>query len=183
MTPNEGTHVLGPESGSLVLRTSRAGLGRKAGHDLTIEATGWSATVIVARLEDSSVSVEVEGEALEVREGTGGVLPLGDSDRAEIKKNIRKILQIDRYPTITFRSTRVQGTPGEFTVRGDLTIAGTTRTVDVTARADGGRVRGELIVVQSDFGIKPYSAFFGALKLADEVEVAFDLALPVSADG
>jgi polyisoprenoid-binding protein YceI len=178
MALTEGTHTLGPQSGSLLLRTSRAGLGRKAGHDLTIEAAGWSAAVTVADPESSSVAVTVEVDALEVREGTGGVLPLGDSDRAEIKKNLRKVLQADRHPTITFRSTRVRGTSGEFTVDGDLTIAGTTRTAVVRAVADDGRVRGGTTVAQTDFGIKPYSAFFGALKLAVEVEIAFDLGLP-----
>src|ERR1700737_4747476 len=102
MALTEGTHTLGSPSGSLVLRTSRAGLGRKVGHDLTIEATGWSATVTVADPEESSVAVTVDVDDLEVREGTGGVLPLGDSDRAEIRKNLRKILRADRYPTITF---------------------------------------------------------------------------------
>jgi polyisoprenoid-binding protein YceI len=172
-----GTHTLGPRSGSLLLRTGRAGLGRKAGHDLTIEATGWSADVTVAAPESSSVAVTVEVGALEVREGTGGALPLGDSDRADIKKNLRKILQADRHPTITFRSTRVRGTPEEFTVEGDLTIAGTTRTAVVRGVSADGRIRGGTTVVQTDFGIKPYSAFFGALKLADEVEIAFDVAL------
>jgi polyisoprenoid-binding protein YceI len=176
----EGTYALGQESGSLLLKTSRTGLGRKAGHDLTIEATRWSATVTIAPTDParSSVAVEVEVDALEVREGTGGVLPLGDSDRSEIKKNLRKVLQADRHPTITFRSTRVQGTPEEFTVEGDLTIIGTTRTATVRATADGDRVHGGTTVVQTDFGIKPYSAFFGALRLADEVDVAFDLTFP-----
>jgi hypothetical protein len=32
-------------------------------------------------------------------------------------------------------------------------------------------------VPQSAFGIKPYSGFFGALKLRDEVTVEFDLDL------
>ena len=34
------------------------------------------------------------------------------------------------------------------------------------------------MVKQTDWGIKPYSALFGALKVADEVEVAIDAACP-----
>jgi len=41
-----------------------------------------------------------------------------------------------------------------------------------------GRVVGGATVVQSRWGIRPYSAFFGALKLRDEVRVEFDVALP-----
>ncbi len=39
-----------------------------------------------------------------------------------------------------------------------------------------GRVVGRAAVVQSQWGIRPYSAFFGALKLRDEVKVDFDAA-------
>jgi len=41
----------------------------------------------------------------------------------------------------------------------------------------GGRARGSATITQSKWGIKPYSAFFGALRLRDEVEVEFDVAL------
>ena len=37
-----------------------------------------------------------------------------------------------------------------------------------------GMLRGTAVVKQSDWGMKPYSALFGALKVADEVEVAID---------
>jgi len=33
-------------------------------------------------------------------------------------------------------------------------------------------------VKQSEWGIKPYSAFLGALRLKDEVEVQFEAKLP-----
>ena len=40
-----------------------------------------------------------------------------------------------------------------------------------------GRYRGTATVVQSAFGIKPYTGFFGALKLRDEVGVEFEVDL------
>src|SRR5690348_16621612 len=69
------TYALGPHNGRLVVRTSRPGLGRRAGHDLTIEAAQWSgsATVDLADPAGSAVRAEIEVDALEVREGTGGV--------------------------------------------------------------------------------------------------------------
>ena len=39
---------------------------------------------------------------------------------------------------------------------------------------DDGRLTGEATVKQTDFGIKPYSALFGTLKVADEVEIEID---------
>ena len=58
---------------------------------------------------------------------------------------------------------------------GDLTLVGTTHPIafDVAVDADG-MLRGAAVVKQTDWGMKPYSALFGALKVADEVEVAID---------
>ncbi len=167
---------IGPESGRLVVKTGRTGLGAKVGHDLTIEATRWRGTADPA---GSAVDVDVEVDGLEVREGTGGVKPLTDSDRAEIKETFtRKILRTAEYPTISFRSTRVEGTPESFTVDGDLTVMGVTQPITLHGQLSGGRASGTASVVQSRWGIKPYTAFFGALKLRDEVQVEFDVALP-----
>jgi polyisoprenoid-binding protein YceI len=179
---SDGTHRLGPESGQLLLKTGRTGLGSKAGHDLTIEVTRWTGVAVVDTVKpaNSSVTVDVDATSFEVRQGTGGVKPLTDGDRAEIKSTIReKILHTARHPEIGFRSTRISGTPDAFIVEGDLTIAGTTRPAIITcATAADGRVRGTATVKQSDWGIKPYTAFFGALRLKDEVEVHFDAELP-----
>ena len=177
MTVGEGTYELGPDDGRLLVRTGRSGLGRRAGHDLTIEATRWTA-VVEARdpVAGSSVRVSVEVAGLEVRDGTGGVKPLTDQDRAEIGKNLAAVLNARGYPEITFAATRIDADAGE--IEGDLTIMGRVKPVTARAVLDDGRVRGGVTVRQSRWGIKPYSAFFGALRLADDVEVEFDVRLP-----
>jgi polyisoprenoid-binding protein YceI len=124
------------------------------------------------------VSVAVDADSFEVREGTGGVKPLTDSDRAEINKTIRqKILHTGQHPAITFRSTRINGTAESFTIAGDLTITGTTQPVTVHGQLTEGRVQGSATIAQTQWGIRPYTAFFGALKLNDEVKVEFDAVL------
>jgi polyisoprenoid-binding protein YceI len=176
----DGTYSVGPHAGRLLVRTARSGLGARAGHDLTLEVTRWrgSAALDSASPASSAVAVEAEVASIEVREGTGGVKPLTDSDRAEIRKTMTgKILQAGRYPTINFQSTLVGGSPEAFWIEGDLTIMGTTQPVTVHGSLAGGRARGSATITQSDWGIKPYSAFFGALRLRDEVEVEFDVAL------
>ena len=40
------------------------------------------------------------------------------------------------------------------------------------------RYRGKAVLRQTDFGIKPYNGFFGALKLQDEVTVEFEITIP-----
>ena len=112
-----------------------------------------------------------------MREGLNGLKPLSDRDRAEILKNIdQKIL---RGQPITFRSTAIERDNGRLTVRGDLTLAGTTRpaSFELVLTADR-RIRGTLPVAQSEWGITPYRGLLGALKVRDTVEVVLDVALP-----
>jgi polyisoprenoid-binding protein YceI len=176
----DGNYRVGPESGRLLVRTTRTGLGAKAGHDLTIEVTRWRGNVVIdtANPAASSVTVEADVDSFEVRQGTGGVKPLTDADRADIKNTIRgKILKTGRHPTITFGSKQVGGTGESFRIDGDLTIVGVTQPVTVVGRLADGHARGSAVIVQSQWGIRPYTAFLGALKLRDEVEVEFDVDL------
>ena len=46
------------------------------------------------------------------------------------------------------------------------------------AIGDDGSLKASAVIKQSDWGIKPYSALFGALKVADEVDVALDAQAP-----
>ena len=174
-----GAYTLGPELGRLLVHTTRTGLGAKAGHDLTIEVTRWHgrATVDPATPANSSVTVEVDADSFEVRKGTGGVKPLSDADRAQIHKTLKAILHTAQHPTITFRSRRVDGSAASFACDGELTIMGATHPVALQGRVSDSRVIGGTTVVQSRWGIRPYSGFFGALKLSDEVKVDFDVVL------
>ncbi|WP_258308629.1 YceI family protein [Streptomyces sp. NWU339] len=188
VTLADGTYWLGPSTGRLLIKTGRAGLGRKAGHDLTIEATRWSGEAVIAAGDPnrSWVNVTVETDSLEVREATGGLKPLTDTDRAEIKRTLgdKALLHTAAHPTITFRSTGITGTAQSFEIDGELTIKGRTHPVTVHGKGDGdGLVRGWATVTQSTWGIKPYTAFLGALRLADDVRVEFDVARLEPANG
>ncbi|WP_225859604.1 YceI family protein [Streptomyces albicerus] len=188
MTLTDGTYRFGPSIGRLLIKTGRAGLGRRAGHDLTIEAARWSgeAVVVVGDPDKSWVNVTVETGSLEVREATGGLKPLTDADRAEIKRTLadKALLHAAEHPTITFRSTRITGTPQSFEITGELSIKGRTHPVTVHGKGNGdGLLRGWATVTQSTWGIKPYTAFLGALRLADDVRVEIDVARLEPANG
>jgi polyisoprenoid-binding protein YceI len=164
-----------------VIKTSRAGLAAKAGHDLTIAFTRWSAQVQIpdddgGGVTAARITAELDLGSLEVREGTGGAKPLNDGDRRDIKKTMSGILGTG---TATFTSSKVTrfGASGG-AVEGTLTLNGQTQPVRLQLNAPGeGRYRGSATVPQSAFGIKPYSGFFGALKLRDEVTVEFEVDL------
>ncbi|HKT04944.1 MAG TPA: YceI family protein [Rugosimonospora sp.] len=168
---------LGPGSGQLVIRTRREGLAARVGHDLTIDVTRWSAEVVPGGddLSATTVTATIALDSFAVREGTGGAMPLTAKDRGEIDTTMRRILGTGEA---TFTSTRVlpQGDGG--VVEGALRLNGVDRPVRLQVVRDGpDRYRGAATVTQSDFGIKPYSAFLGALKLRDAVEVEFQVDL------
>jgi len=118
-----GTHKLGPDNATLRVKTYRAGVASKAGHDLVIDVTRWEATFAVA--EDpaqSSVELSADPRSLEVKEGLHGVKPLSDKDRADIHKSIDgKVLG---GQPIAFRSTAVEPAEGgaHLSVSGDLDL-------------------------------------------------------------
>jgi polyisoprenoid-binding protein YceI len=176
-----GNFRLGPDAGRVVIKTSRAGLAAKAGHDLTIEFTRWSAQVQVpdeaaGGVTAAQITADLDLGSLEVREGTGGAKPLNDRDRRDIKKTMSGILGTGQASFASSKVTPFGASGGA--VEGTLTLNGQTQPVRLQLNAPGeGRYRGSATVPQSAFGIKPYSGFFGALKLRDEVTVEFDVDL------
>jgi polyisoprenoid-binding protein YceI len=175
-----GTYRLGPDHGTLSIRTGRTGAAAKAGHDLVIEVTAWEATLRVGDSPaDTSVELEADATSLHVREGTGGIQSLGDDDKANIRTTIHD--DVLKGHAIAFRSTAVTGDDGRLNVQGELTLVGTTRPLAFDlAVGDDGRLSGAAVVKQTDWGMKPYSALFGALKVADEIRVEIDAAVPQS---
>ena len=90
-----GTFLLGPDAGRILIKTGRAGLAARAGHDLTLEMTRWSARVTIPDddgVSAATISAELDLSSLAVREGTGGAKPLSDKDRRDIENTARKIL-------------------------------------------------------------------------------------------
>ena len=171
-----GTYTLGPGNGTLSVLTGRTGAAAKAGHDLLIDVTAWQATVEIG--EDPaqmSIVLDADGGSLRVREGTGGMQPLGDDDKRSIQTSIDD--EILHRQEISFRSTAVDIAPGgnRLSVWGDLTLVGATAPVsfDLVIAGDTA-ITGSAVIKQSHWGITPYSALFGALKVIDEVEVAVD---------
>jgi polyisoprenoid-binding protein YceI len=175
MSLTAGTHELGPENGCLSVRTGRSGAAAKAGHDLVIDVTTWHATLEVGDDPAStSIAFEAEPTSLRVREGSGGIQALGDDDKVSIQQTIDE--DVLKRQAIAFRSTAVRPTPdgSRISVEGELTFVGNARPIafELTVGAEG-KLSGSAVIKQTDWGIKPYSALFGALKVADEVEVVF----------
>lgn len=161
----------GPDNASLRIKTGRTGGAAKAGHDLLIEVGSWQATLDLEA--QPALTLTADSSSLRVLEGTGGLKSLTEKDKAEIKQTIDK--EVLKGTSIEFRSNEVREEGGGLSVSGELSLNG--RQAPVTfnlARAEDGHVTADTKVTQSAFGIKPYSALFGALKVADDVTVLID---------
>jgi polyisoprenoid-binding protein YceI len=168
-----GTYRLGPEDGTLTVRTRRTGTVAKAGHDLLLHVTEWSGTLDVG--DATTVALDADATSLRVREGTGGLKPLDDDDYSNIEQTIDD--EVLKRQDIAFRSTGAEPAGDGLHVTGDLSLRGTTRPIAFDLAVAGGRLTGSAVVKQTDWGMKPYTALFGALKVADEVRVEIDAAL------
>ena len=79
-------------------------------------------------LSESSVDVTLQTASIDTR-----------SEQRDGHLRSADFLDVENYPEVTFRSTRVEGTKNEFQLTGDLTIRGVTRpiTLDVTFGGEG----------------------------------------------
>jgi polyisoprenoid-binding protein YceI len=97
-----------------------------------------------------------------------------------------EVLDARKYPTAALDITTIvkldqpssRGLP-QYELTGDFTLHGTTHTirfpVDVEEVRGWYRIRGAFSVLQSQYGIKPYTKMFGALGVLDRLDIYGDL--------
>jgi polyisoprenoid-binding protein YceI len=179
-----GTYELGPADGRVLVKTRREGLAARAGHDLTMEITRWSARVTVpdsasGGIAAATLTAELDLGSLAVREGSGGAKPLTDRDRRDIEGQARKALA--SAAKASYASARVvpsssSGTSVNGAIEGTLTLNGRSQPVRLQVISPvSGQFRGSATVRQTDFGITPYSGLFGTLKLKNEITIEFEV--------
>jgi hypothetical protein len=148
--------------------SGRAWLGREpheSGFEIRLPVSAFVVDDPAARL---SAGAEFQGELpAEAREGT-----YRNMLRAEV-------LDGEAHPEVVVRTSRVSGTWQQPVVVARITLRGTTREIEVPVElqrdAQSMRAKGALRIRQSDFGITPFSVAGGAIQVADEVDVRFEI--------
>lgn len=173
--------ILDHSSGDLTLHTGREGVASRVGHDLTLRVGRWTAEV--TRGGDgraTAVRFVADLSSLEVVRGDGGLKPLSDKDRRTILANALETLKAATHPELVFEADGLSVGEGRTKVTGTAALAGRTgpQSVDVVVAAAGHSVTVTGEVVQTAFGVTPYSGMLGALKVRDAVEVRASLTLP-----
>ncbi|WP_045822852.1 YceI family protein [Williamsia herbipolensis] len=161
----------------LEIQTGVAGKAAKMGHRLTIVVTRWRAVVDWAGKEPASLELTAAVDSIDVVDGQGGLTPLLGPEKMVARLNALKPFDAKRFPHIAFRADDITATDDGFRLDGTLEIHGESRDHRVHLRVKdeerAWRLSAESQVRQSDFGIKPYSQMLGAMKVVDEVSIAF----------
>lgn len=157
--------------------TFKEGVLSAVAHDLRIRVERFTIDVdeeagpIEARFHADSLRVDCA-----MKDGREAPDTLRDGQKRDIEANIvDAVLHPRKHPEIVFRSTKVEGKiegkVDERRIEGTLSLHGVTRPIHAVARRQAGRWITEVELHQPDFGIKPYSAMLGALKIRATVRV------------
>ena len=116
-----------------------------------------------------SLNVSIPAESL--KSGKGGM-----------DKNAYSALKTDKYSQITFQLTSAKIDGKTIKCHGSLTIAGTTKQIDVEAtytNSTNGSIqcKGSKKLAMSDYNIEPPSFMFGSVTTGNDITVSFDVIL------
>ncbi len=155
-----------PADAEVFVYSFKDGLLSAVAHDLKLAVRQFWVEV-----DEAHVRAEFDARSLRVvttrKDGrdSSGLLPT--AMYGEIESNIVKdVLHAPRFPAISFQG---EATPTE--VSGTLTLCGQARKLTCTRRDEGSTLVARVTFDQRDFGIKPYTAMLGTLKIKPHVDV------------
>jgi hypothetical protein len=119
----------------------------------------------------------------QARQAAGSDFPpdIPAADKEGTRKNMLRaeVLDAEHYPRVAVRSATVAGSLQMPQITARITIKDASREVPVpaTIAIDGNRLTasGEFEILQTEFGIKPFSVALGALEVKDRLLVRFKL--------
>ncbi len=158
---------------------------------------------IVGRLESGSIEWGGRGELVfamrtfvadlpEARQYVGLTGSVSASDKKKTTDNMigSDVLDAAKYPTATYKITssapldgQAAGAPGRYKLDGGFTLHGMTRALALVAKVEATAAPGELRMtgsfplVQTQYGMRPYSALGGLVGVADQIDVWGDFVL------
>ena len=166
--------AIDPSASTLTVKVWKTGLFSAFAHNHEISAPITAGSVVEG--DKASVKFRVDARGMKVLDPEASA-----STRAEVQNNMlsSQVLDAARYPEISFESTGIQSDKtGVYSVSGNLTLHGQTHPVTVSVRTAGsGKYEGSVKLRQTAFGIQPISIGGGAVKVKDEVDIAFTIVL------
>ncbi len=166
--------AIDPAASSLTVKVWKTGLFSAFAHNHDISAPISSGTVNDG--DQASVRFVVNARGMKVLDPEASA-----STRAEIERNMLsdQVLDTQKYAEIAFESTGVQPDGNDsYKITGNLTLHGQTHPVQVAVkRAGDGKYEGTAKLKQTAFGIQPITIGGGAVRVKDEIDIAFTIVL------
>ena len=167
---------------TVAIHVGKSGLLSFAGHEHEVRATQVQGEVsaVAEELAQSHVSLTFAAGALKVEEKGE---PAGDAPKVQAAMVGPKVLDVARFPTVTFTSTRVSGRSAaaghyDLEVSGNLTLHGVTRSVTLPLRVSVTEVTltatGRMEIRQTDYGITPVNVA-GVVKVKNALAIDYSL--------
>jgi polyisoprenoid-binding protein YceI len=150
--------------------TYKEGLLSAIAHDLKLKVSQLQLNIG----EDHQIEATFTASSLRVinamQSGVESPGVLSDSDKKKIEHSITdEVLHSARFTEIKFVSTSVKPAGDGYQIEGQLSLHGQTRRISLITKREGDRHIAEFRLHQPDFGIKPYSAMLGALKIKPDI--------------
>jgi hypothetical protein len=173
-----------PDTSLLVVHVHRAGLLSPFGHEHVVSTRELAGYVLLPGRKEGRADIYFSAESLvvddpAVREAAGleGTLPPGDV-RATRRNMLEDTLDAEQHPYVQLH---IEGVPHDFGVPLPtvITLRGEQRRFEIPVAVGlseaGLVVSGQFSLRQSDFGITPFSAFGGTLRVADRIVIEFEI--------
>ena len=155
----------------------KEGLLSKIAHDLRHKVTAFTVDLdhnqhlVTAELDARSLRVDCV-----MKEGSEAPGTLGDDDKRKIEGQIvEDVLHANDFPVIRYQSMSVRENDQGYEVDGMLHLHGVERPVNALARRENGHYVADFKIHQPDFGIKPFSAMMGTLKIRPDLIVHIEV--------
>lgn len=151
--------------------TFKEGLLSRVAHDLELDVRRFE-----VELDNGTVRATFDPTSLVVlhalKNGSPDTGALSEKDKAQIMENLRKsVLHPERFPEIRFECDEVEDEGDSLFMPGSLHLHGVERSIDVEARREDDHWVAVVSLHQPDFGIKPFSAMLGAIKVKPTMKV------------
>lgn len=182
----EAVYRVDPQQSRVYMRTGRDGPMKASGHDHVIASADVEGLVLLGSDPGKSrADLRLPLQQLIVddpahRERFGLESELSESAVEGTTRNMQdKVLESGLFPwaTVGVRLLSMQADQAQLDV--SVTVHGTTYDYRVPAELEVEpetlRVSGSMTVSHADFGLTPFSAAGGLLRVADDIEVVFDL--------
>ena len=163
------------ENAECLIFTYKEGLLSKVAHDLKLRVNEfqvhWKAEEVIAEFDPRSIEV-----VNAMKNGQENPSALTASDKAKVLENMhRDVLKTKKFPTIRFSAGSLNTTDTRVEVDGYLELVGKKRPVRAIALQQGAHWDVQVPLHQPDFGIKPFKALMGAIKIKPDVMIRIRL--------